>query len=115
MSGNIEHIAGVGRDGHVYNFFFDPTRGFWQFIDVTVDAARRSAAGNIVGNVVGPLTSYMSGNIEHIAGVGRDGHVYNFFYIPSTKSTNSSKWNFVDISVISNSRQIASSLTDWIT
>jgi hypothetical protein len=115
-SGNNQYISGVGRDGHVYLFYYIPNVRYWQFIDVTVDAARRTAAGNVVGNVVeGTLTSYTSGNNQYISVVGRDGHVYLFYYIPSTNSANPANWRFIDISVISNSRRMISSpLAKWV-
>jgi hypothetical protein len=48
--------------------------------------------------ITGPLTSYVSGTIEHIAGIGSNGHVYMFFYIPATASA-TAHWDFIDVTV----------------
>jgi hypothetical protein len=84
---NLQHIAFIGDDKHVYEIYAQPGDKAWNFDDATLAArAPLSAQG-------GALTSWFSqrDGKQHIAYIGEDGHVYDLLKFPGQ-----APWAYLD-------------------
>jgi hypothetical protein len=103
---NVEHLAGVDRDGNVVVFFWSP-RADWQAVDVTAASGRALAAGASLTSWQTPDGPY---NIEHLAGADGGGNLVVLFWSPRAD------WQAVDVTAIAG-RTVASDtvVTSWQT
>jgi hypothetical protein len=72
-SDNTQHVAYIGGNNHVYELYLQPGDSHWQYDDVTI------AAGTSPNVYPGALTSWIYGTYQHIAYIGSDNHVYDYF------------------------------------
>jgi hypothetical protein len=78
-SDNLQHIAYIGQDGHVYELYmtvgqYGLFQRPWQYDDPTAMSRAPHAQD-------GAITSWTtsSDNLQHIAYIGQDGHVYELY------------------------------------
>jgi hypothetical protein len=104
FSNGDEHVVGLGADGTVHGFYFIPRDGSWKHEDISSATGVKLAPGS-------SLTSWIFSNgDEHVVGLGADGTVHGFYFIPRDGS-----WKHEDISSATGVKLApGSSLTSWI-
>jgi M6 family metalloprotease-like protein len=102
----VEHVAGIGANGHLTVFWWSPTNGAWRAVDASAEAGRNVTAGS-------GLTSWISTDgpytVEHVAAVGAGNTLLAFYWSPRNGA-----WRVVDATAESG-RSVASGLTSWVT
>ena len=104
---NVQHVAYIGDDGHVYETYMPVGQQPWAYDDLTqISGAPHHAQG-------GALTSWVSStdNVQHVAYIGDDGHVYET-YMPVGQQP----WAYDDLTQISGAPHHAQggALTSWV-
>ena len=107
VSDNLQHIAFIGGDKHIYELYTHPGQKAWS-VD---DATRAARAPNAQG---GALTSWVSStdNLQHIAYVDGNGHVEELYLKVGTGAAN---WAFDDPTQTSRAPKANNgALTSWV-
>jgi hypothetical protein len=104
-SDNLQHIAYIGQNGHVYELYMHPGQQPWGVDDVTGTAGAPAAQS-------GALTSFLStsDNVQHIAYIGQNGHVYELYMHPGQQP-----WGVDDVTGTAGAPAAQSgALTSWL-
>jgi outer membrane protein assembly factor BamB len=106
---NLQHVAYIGQNGHVYELYMRVGQQPWRYDDLTAISGAPHAQG-------GALTSWLSAtdNNQHVVYIGHDQHLYvNFMRVGQQP------WQFDDLTAISGCPPALlappmSQLTSWV-
>lgn len=69
----VEHVAGTTANGTLLVFYRSRLSNGWRVVDASAEAGRSLAVG-------AALTSWVTNDVEHVAGVGAGGELLAFYW-----------------------------------